>query len=395
MMKKCFALILALILMLAMGSALADSAPTGGYCGAEGDGTNATWSFDASTGTLTISGTGAMVDYSDKKDNDSGVWYSTAPWHCYKDKITRIEVTGQVTHIGEVAFAYLDKAQTATICDSVMDLPYYAFYRCTALESIKLSSRLESIGNQAFFRCEALKTIEWPTSGSLKTIGEQAFIYNLSLENLVLPSGLESIGDQAFAEGSISTVTYLGETSPTLDWSSTIANAAGTPVTVYVPCTYNSTTFGEKTVTNGHFEAITGNTNLTYTANGNTLTEGACKVCNEPVGHSATATLTLTNASNLIYNGADQSSAVSVIYSDGWMGGKLDVAFNPAKVVNAGTYTASITRGGATAEVTFTIAAPPPQTGDSTPIALWLALLAAGMTGMLVMLHNDKRKYNN
>ena len=44
-------------------------------------GTNVNWSLDTSTGELTISGTGAMTDYS------YGNW---APWYDYKDTIKKV-----------------------------------------------------------------------------------------------------------------------------------------------------------------------------------------------------------------------------------------------------------------------------------------------------------------
>ena len=56
--------LLAVAMLLALmptAAFAADDPPTSGTCGANGD--NLTWSFDTTTGTLTISGTGAMKDY--------------------------------------------------------------------------------------------------------------------------------------------------------------------------------------------------------------------------------------------------------------------------------------------------------------------------------------------
>ena len=53
-----------------------------------------TWNFDATTGTLTIGGTGAMADYDQ----------TTAPWVFLSDKITRVIIGEGVTKVGSNAF---------------------------------------------------------------------------------------------------------------------------------------------------------------------------------------------------------------------------------------------------------------------------------------------------
>ena len=61
---------------------------------------DATWSFDAATGTLTIGGTGAMADFEQTTGGQS-----TAPWAFLSDKITRIVIGEGVTKVGNNAFA--------------------------------------------------------------------------------------------------------------------------------------------------------------------------------------------------------------------------------------------------------------------------------------------------
>ena len=53
-----------------------------------------TWNFDATTGTLTIGGTGAMADYDQ----------TTAPWAFLSDKIIRVVIGDGVTKVGSNAF---------------------------------------------------------------------------------------------------------------------------------------------------------------------------------------------------------------------------------------------------------------------------------------------------
>lgn len=138
-----------------------------GNCGNEGD--NATFTL-TDEGMLTITGTGAMADYS----ND---YYSNnyAPW--YKTDITLVTsvVIGEgITHIGN-----------------------YAFYDHTLLREASLPSSVESIGSYAFSNNNILTVLNLPAS--LKTIGEYAFSYNRYLEEVLIPEGTETIGSNAFA----------------------------------------------------------------------------------------------------------------------------------------------------------------------------------------------------
>ena len=72
------------------------------YCFAEENtemsgscGENVDWAFDADTGVLTISGTGAILDPS----------YSEIPWYAYRDAVTSVVVEDGITEIGEKMFA--------------------------------------------------------------------------------------------------------------------------------------------------------------------------------------------------------------------------------------------------------------------------------------------------
>ena len=64
MKKRIFSFVLAVLMIASLlpATALAADIVDSGTCGAEGDGSNLTWTLD-SEGTLTISGTGAMKDY--------------------------------------------------------------------------------------------------------------------------------------------------------------------------------------------------------------------------------------------------------------------------------------------------------------------------------------------
>lgn len=93
MKKKLLSILLVLSLMLALVPAAFAADAASGTCGAEGDGSNVTWTLDES-GTLTISGTGAMCDYDDA--------WSGKPWGS-SDAVQAVVVQEGVTHIGAYA----------------------------------------------------------------------------------------------------------------------------------------------------------------------------------------------------------------------------------------------------------------------------------------------------
>ena len=77
MRKKILSILLAVCLIFSLLPVSAMAAPTaGGTCGDD-----LTWSIDS--GTLTISGTGPMTNYSSHNPSGVTIGYSTAPWSGY------------------------------------------------------------------------------------------------------------------------------------------------------------------------------------------------------------------------------------------------------------------------------------------------------------------------
>ena len=142
-MKKRLLSILLAVLMIASllpATALAANIVRSGNCGAEGDGSNLTWTLD-SEGVLTISGSGDMYDYGS----------SSAPW------------------------SYYDRTQvrSAVIADGVTSIGKWAFYDCTSLTSVTIPDSVTSIGEQAFYNCTSLTSVTIPDS--VTSIGWCAF----------------------------------------------------------------------------------------------------------------------------------------------------------------------------------------------------------------------------
>ena len=130
----------ALILALGAGAALADQS---GTCG-----TNVTWTYTEANHKLTISGTGAMADFTNSSS-------APAPWSSFNAEIQTVEIRSGVTTIGQQAFYDCTGLTGITIPSGVTSIGRYAFRGCSGLTGITLPSSVTGIGYDAFSGCSA------------------------------------------------------------------------------------------------------------------------------------------------------------------------------------------------------------------------------------------------
>ena len=159
-MKKVLSVILAVVMLASIFTALpimANALDPSGSCGE-----NVTYTFNSSTGKLTISGTGAMQDY----------YPETTPFRSVS-AIKSIVISSGVTSIGQYTFYECSGLTSVSIASTVTNLKYDAFYKCTALKNIMLPEGVKTIGGQAFGSCSSLESISIPKS--LETIAVRAF----------------------------------------------------------------------------------------------------------------------------------------------------------------------------------------------------------------------------
>jgi|GEM_PF-1377538 len=382
-------------------AALADS----GTCG-----DNVSWTFDSTTGVLTISGSGPMTDYFSYR----------SPFYLNSD-IKKIIIEDGVMSIGEFAFQQCESLMDVEIPTSVTSIGDRAFDQCKALQSIKIPFGVTSIGSFAFRQCEFLMDVEIPTS--VTSIGEGIFNKCKALQSIEIPFGVERIEDYTFSEcnnlksvqiptsvtsiGSFAfdecesltnveipySVTSIGEEA---FYDCTALTAVTIPDSVenigswaFEECTGLTTvSFQRKeppTAGEDIFISCTGLTNIyipscqyldayraveglsayqdkitasehggfTYTAAGPVVTQ-TC-TCGSV---SATAELSIREGADLDYTGS-AVTPVQVTYSDDWVeqdDNKPDETSILYKDnINPGTATAELTIGGATAEISFTI----------------------------------------
>lgn len=151
-------------------------------------GENATWEVDYSTRRLTISGTGAMEDYS---------YYDKAPWYKHMYYISRVVIQKGITSIGKNAFGDCEYLTGVTIPEGVESIGDYAFWDCKRLRGITIPDGVTHIGRYAFDNCVRLVDITLPESAT--SIGEGAFEDCDAIENIALPSGMTSIAADTFS----------------------------------------------------------------------------------------------------------------------------------------------------------------------------------------------------
>ncbi|MEQ3216427.1 leucine-rich repeat protein [Hominifimenecus microfluidus] len=149
-------------------------------------GNNVTWSLGRN-GTLSISGSGAMKNYTYK---------SEMPWYSYINQIQRVEITDGVTSIGDYAFYGMPKLTTIVIADSVKTIGGYAFKNCTALDQVNLPSSLTKLGESAFYGCTSLTSIAIPEG--VYTVWAYTFKNCTNLQSVSLPSTLIKLDEAAF-----------------------------------------------------------------------------------------------------------------------------------------------------------------------------------------------------
>ena len=150
---------------------------------------NLTWKLYAD-GTLNISGTGAMKDYTNYNSSDS-----QSPVFG-NDTIKNVVIEDGVTSIGNYAFWSCSSLTSITIPKSVTSIGDRAFYNCSSLTSITIPKSVTSIGANAFERCSSLTSITIPDS--VISIGASVFEECRNLSSITLSNNITSIGTFAF-----------------------------------------------------------------------------------------------------------------------------------------------------------------------------------------------------
>ena len=159
--------------------------PYSGTCGA-----NLTWELSCDS-VLTISGSGAMTDYSG----------TAVPWYSQRENIKTLIIENGITTIGNRTFMDCKRLTEATIPNSIT-----------------------SIGNAAFYNCNRLSEVTIPNLVTF--IDAWAFAYCFDLTEVIIPNSVESIGNRTFYDCKKLTEVTIGNMVTLID-ESAFGNCTG------------------------------------------------------------------------------------------------------------------------------------------------------------------------
>ena len=143
-----------------------------------------TWNL-TKAGTLTISGKGAMPDFSAVGEQ---------PWIENNSKIKKVVIGNGVTSIGSCAF-WECGVLSVEISPSVTTINNSAF-RSSSIISVNIPSSVKTIGDSAFRACQNLSSVT--ISEGLEKIEQNAFNACANLTSIALPASIGEVGAAAF-----------------------------------------------------------------------------------------------------------------------------------------------------------------------------------------------------
>ena len=112
-------------------------------------------------------------------------------------RLTSITIPNSVTTIGDAAFSHCDSLTSITIPNSVTTIGEFAFKDCSSLTSITIPNIVTTIGEYAF-TCSGLTSVTIPNS--VTTIGKQAFSGCKNLKSVTIPNSVTTIGEYTFLD---------------------------------------------------------------------------------------------------------------------------------------------------------------------------------------------------
>ena len=190
------------------------------------------WSL-TKAGTLTISGKGAMPDFSSTGDqpwNDNGSKIrkvvigdgvtsigSCAFWNCgvlsaeispsvttignsafRSSSVISVTIPSSVKTIGDSAFRECENLSSVTVSEGVEKIDQNAFRACKSLTSIALPASIGEVGAAAFFQCQALKSATFAAGDKQVKLGDNMFTQCYYLMSVKLPQNIDCIGEGMF-----------------------------------------------------------------------------------------------------------------------------------------------------------------------------------------------------
>lgn len=201
--KKLIPVLLCLLILFAAVQATAYSAYdglTGTYdtAASSQDDEGLTWSLVF--GTLTLSGSGYMPDYS----------MTFAPWYESRGSIRKVVIEEGVLSISGLAFYDCKNLTEVSLPSTLKRIEAGAFHSCSSLSSITIPKETEQISWYPFAYCTSLKSIN-VESGNSSYISDSGILFSASGDLLLqypvgksgseytVPASVDEVGMGAFA----------------------------------------------------------------------------------------------------------------------------------------------------------------------------------------------------
>lgn len=216
-----------MLIFVSLLTATLASADNQGSCG-----DNLTYKYVEANKTLTISGSGAMIEFGNTEENRK-------PWVDFLNEIEHIIIEQGVTSISNSAFRRAERVETIELPAGLTNIGTEAFQYCYGLQALTIPKSVEAIGSHAFEGCSGLTSIvveegnakydsrdhcnalietasdsllwgcaETTLPEGIASIGHRAF-YGCAIRSVALPKSLNSIGSEAFYGcGYLETVTF-------------------------------------------------------------------------------------------------------------------------------------------------------------------------------------------
>lgn len=142
----------------------------------------AEWTFNTSTGILTVSGNGAVPGY---------LMFEEAPWSVFEGYITSVVYAPGITNVGSASFADCASVTSVTLAGTVTEIGDEAFSG-TGITSVSLPKGLKTINDGAFSACTELSNVS--LSDTVTSIGQFVFRGPNRLTSLYIPESVGFIG---------------------------------------------------------------------------------------------------------------------------------------------------------------------------------------------------------
>ena len=192
MRKQIVTMLLLLCMTASILPATASTTVNSGSCGQ-----SATWSFDRTTGTLSIGGAGKMNSYHRSLYlSNQGTLYPP-PWNDLASEIKSVVIAPGITSIGSYAFYGCNNLSAVSIPNGVSTIESSVFEGCSNLAAISIPGSVSYIGASVFARCSSLATISIPDSVSF--MGYGVFAGCERLKHVTIPASITELYSYTFS----------------------------------------------------------------------------------------------------------------------------------------------------------------------------------------------------